>query len=399
MNPRERLLRAMRGQPVDRVPLVLPHCQLASADGLAEIQDPLRRRLAERTFGRMHFDVGVPACVNRYLVTPPQRIRSEAADVPDGRRRRLGTIDTPKGELTFVTEWNRQSAQTTWTVKYPCETYDDIRKIASVPWERPANLAPPALDRLPDAFADRGIVRTGVSSPFVCVAGMMRYERFLELCATDLGLMKELTEICRQRIVDVLSVLFARPGIEYVWMGGSEWVTAPMASPRIYDALVQEQERSIIDFVHSQPLPDALPEVPDLREGSTGDAAHPIVHVHCHGRVRHALARTIERGADYTEPVEPPPDGDITMAEAKALAAGRITLGGNIEARVLCNETERAVRAAVHAAFEGGADRFVLAPTEGPSPTLGHREFRNWMAMVDAWEELSPIGAATRRDA
>ena len=370
MNPRERLLRTMRGQPVDRAPLVLPHCQLASAGGLAKIQDPPRRRLAERTFERMHFDVGVPAYVNRYLVTPPQRIRSEATDLPNGRRRRLGTIDTPKGELTFATEWNRQSAQTTWTVRYPCESYEDIEKIASVPWERPEKLAPPELDDLPDAFAERGIVRTGVSSPFVCVAGMMRYERFLELCATDLPLMEELTEICRQRIVDVLGVLFARPGIEYVWMGGSEWVTAPMASPRIYDALVQDQERSIIDLCHRH------------------DA---IVHVHCHGRVRHALARTIERRADYTEPVEPPPDGDITMAEAKALAAGRITLGGNIEARILCNESEEAIEAAVGAAFEGGKERFVLAPTEGPSPTIGEREFRNWMAMVDAWDELSPI--------
>ncbi len=51
--------------------------------------------------------------------------------------------------------------------------------------------------------------------------------------------------------------------------------------------------------------------------------------------MRHALERTIERGADYTEPVEPPPDGDITMAEAKRLVAGRLALGGNIDCRVL----------------------------------------------------------------
>lgn len=53
-------------------------------------------------------------------------------------------------------------------------------------------------------------------------------------------------------------------------------------------------------------------------------------------------------GADYTELVEPPPDGDITLAEAKRLAAG-------------C------------------------------SPTLGEGEFRNYLRLIDVWEELSPM--------
>jgi hypothetical protein len=361
----------MRGERADRVPLVVPGCLVPSADSLEQIEDPLRRTIAERIARQMHFDVGVNSHVNRYLVTPPHRIRSESEALPNGRRRAHGVIDTPRGELNFLTEWNPESPQTTWTLKYPCETYDDIDKIASVPWELPEGLRPPQLDDLPADFAERGIVRTGVSSPFVCVAGMMRYERFLELCATDLPLLQELTDICRQRVLDCLRVLFAEPGIEYVWMGGSEWVTPPMASPRIYDALVQEQERDLIDFVHTH-----------------SDA---VVHIHCHGHIRDALPKTIARGADYTEPCEPPPDGDITMAEAKALAAGRITLGGNIEARVLCYADEPTVEQAVRAAFEGGKERFVLAPTEGPSPRLSERECRNYLRLVDVWEELSPI--------
>ena len=370
MTPRERLLTTMRGETADRVPIVLPGFQHPSREAVERVTEPLRRQVAERVFERMHFDVGVGSAVNRYLVTPPQRMRHERRPLPDGEHETHGVIDTPKGELTFHTRY-APASRTTWTLKYPCETLADIEKIASVPWEMPPGVKPPELDDLPPAFERRGIVRTGISSPFVCVAGMMPYETFLLLCATELELIEELTEICRQRILAVLEVLFSEPGIEYVWMGGSEWVTPPMGSPALYDALVQEQERSIIDYVH--------------------DHSDAVVHIHCHGHVRHALARTIERGADYTEPVEPPPDGDITMAEAKALAAGRITLGGNIESRVLCNEDEGATAQAVRAAFEGGKGRFVLSPTEGPSPVLGEREFRNWMTMIDVWEELSPI--------
>ncbi len=370
-NPRERILRTLRGEKADRVPIVLPGFSYRSRSDVEKIADPLRRKIAERVMDKTDFRTQIPCYINRMLVTPPQRIRTEHRDLANGNRQTIGFIDTPLGELTYVTEWNPGS-RTSWQVKYPVENEDDIRKIASVPWELPEKLAPPDPGHMPDELSQRGLLTTHISSPFVCVSAMMSYEWFLELCYLDLDLVRELTEICKKRILDCVRVLLSRPGIEYVWMGGSEWVTPPMAPPMIYDALVQEQERSIIQYVHKN-----------------SDA---VVHIHCHGSVRDALPKMIDRGADYTEPVEPPPDGDITMAEAKSMAAGRITLGGNIECRVLCAECEDAVEAAVRAAFEGGKERFILRPTEGPSPTLSEQEFNNYMRMMDVWEELSPLG-------
>ncbi len=371
MTPRERLLAAWRGETPDRVPIHMAGFEVGSREQLAGIGEKFRREIAERLYDQMHFETVIGSGINRYLVTPGQRMRREVEDRPEGVRRTTGYIDTPKGELRFITEYSSQ-LHTGWTVEYPVKNLDDIEKIRSVPWERPAHINPPDLSNLPADFAARGIYSTRISSPFVCVAGMMDYEMFLGMCLTDLELLKDLTAICLDRIMDVLSVLLSEPGIEHVWMGGSEWVTPPMASPRVYDELVQEQERTIIDYIHAH-----------------SDA---VVQIHCHGHVRHALQRSIERGADYTEPVEPPPDGDITMAEAKALAAGRITLGGNLECRVLCNESEEATEAAARAAFEGGKERFVLRATEGPSPALSEREFRNYLRAIDVWEELSENG-------
>lgn len=383
MTPRERLLTTLKGGIADRVPLMLPGFDFRTREAIDAHPDPFRREVAHRVFDDVAYRVQVESYVNRYLVTPPQRIRSETTPLPNGFNETRGVIDTPKGELTFTTQYDPLS-NTTWTLEYPVKTLDDVEKIASVPWELPKDLAPPSRGDLPKDFAQRGILATNISSPFVCVAGMMRFEQFLEWALTERALMLELTEVCRRRILDVLAVLFSEPGIEYLWIGGSEWVTPPMASPRLYDAFVQEQERSLIEYVHTQALPPLVPP-------GGGEMRGIVTHVHCHGSVRHALVRTIERGADYTEPVEPPPDGDITMAEAKALADGRITLGGNVECRVLCNEDEATVEAAVRAAFESGKHRFVLRPTEGPSPRMTEREFRNWMTMVDVWEDLSPI--------
>ncbi len=370
MTPRERMLAAIRGDTVDRVPLDLPGFRLRTREQVDQLADPRARQLGHRVFEHVAWFHEVPSRVNRCLVTPSQCITTREEALSGGVRRAVHTIDTPRGPLTQVRQFD-PAAQTWWTVKNPVESMDDIDRIRSVRWEAPIDLAPPEGAHCTDGFERRGILSTSISSPVVCVAGMMNYEWFLELALTEPEVVAELTEICRRRILAILDMLLSRPGIEYVWIGGSEWVTPPMASPAIYDALVQEQERRIIEAIHQR-----------------GDI---ITHVHCHGRVRHALSRMIERGVDYTEPVEPPPDGDITMAEAKALAAGRIALGGNVECRVLCNESVEAVDAAARAAFEGGSYRLVLRPSEEQSPVMSERELANYMRMVDVWEELSPV--------
>ena len=161
----------------------------------------------------------------------------------------------------------------------------------------------------------------------------MPYQYFLELCVTDFDLIKDLTRQCLERILSILDVILCENTAEYVWMGGCEWLTPPMGSPMLYEELVQHFEQKVIERIHS------------------GGA---ISHVHCHGNVRSTLELAIQRGGGFFEPVEPPPDGDITFAEAKALAAGRITLGGNIEARVLENEDADTVEETTRRAFDGG---------------------------------------------
>ena len=371
VNPRQRILTTLRGDRTDRVPLVLPGVTFQDAEEIARLTDPHRRELAERVFDETVYRVPVDSHVNRMLVTPPQRISRERTDLPNGDHRTRGTIDTPKGELTFATRHSRESS-TTWQVKYPVETLADIEKIASIPWELPRGLRPASRRDLPGDFDRRGLLVCSISSPMVCVAGMMPYQMFLELCVTEPALIAELTETCLRRILDCLDVLTGGGAVEYVWIGGSEWLTPPMGSPALYDTLVQDPERRLIDRIRER--------------------TDAIVHIHCHGRVRRAIEKMIERGADYTEPVEPPDDGDVTMAEAKRIAAGRITLGGNVECRVLAHESVSAVEAATRAAFEGGTDRFILRPTEGPSPRISRRERDNYLRMLDVWEELSPIG-------
>lgn len=367
MNVRDRYLAVLRGEAVDRVPLLLKEFSAPAQSELDTIEDPLARELAVRVWEHTPAIVNWDSYVNRILVTPPRYMRVVKQEQRSDGVYTTTEIHTPKGTLTSV-EAIKTGVFTSWHVKYPVTSRKDLDAIRSVPWEVPEEVRPVRKEELPWEFEEHNIMQTGVSSPMVCVADMMPFEMFLELCMTDLPLIEELTEICAERIADVMDVLFDGDEVDHLWMGGSEWLTPPMGSPRLYDALVFQQESRIIERAH--------------RSGA-------LCQVHCHGNVSGVLERIIESGADFLEPVEPPPDGDITFAEAKRRAAGRIALGGNIEARVLEHGEPADVEAATRAAFEGGGRGMVLKTTAGPLTRLTERMSRNYHRMVDIWEELS----------
>ncbi len=373
MCPRERFLRCVRGETVDRVPLFLEGLHNRSREEVEQIENPYLRELAERFFPQTHYFVWNWAPVNRYLVTPPQFVRHVSEERDGDNVVVTQEIETPKGKLPFRVGHNPTS-RTHWMVKYPVETLEDIEKIRSVRWELPPDFGPPDLSALPEDFERRGVLISGVSSPFVCVAAMMPFETFLEFCLTEFELMKELTEICLERILSALEMVLSERTIEFVWMGGSEWLTPPMASPRLYAELVQPYEKIVIERIH---------------------AAGALSWVHCHGNVRDTFDMVIERGADFFEPVEPPPDGDITFAEAKERAAGRMTLGGNVEARILECGGEAEVEAAARAAFAGGKKRMMLRNTAGPIGAMDERTYRNYKVLLDVWDECAVIDVPT----
>jgi len=383
MTPRERFLSVLRGQPVDRIPLDMQgfnnHYSPAvegwyGFPSYAEVRqnsDPGYEEIAARVEDKCIAQYHVPSWANRYLVTPRQWIHETTVGRKGDRVRYVREIDTPKGKLRGVVERSSESVGTIWTVKNPVESEEDIEKIRSIPWELPEGLDVANVESLgPDRYGRR-VLYTYVTSPAICVAGMMDFQAFLMMCATDLPLIEELTGECLRRELQILDVLLAGPGIDVVWIGGSEWLTPPLASPATYESLVQRQETRLIERIH---------------------AAGALAHVHCHGNVRETLGLTIARGADYFEPVEPPPDGDITFAEAKEMVDGALVLGGNIELALLEEGSEQEVEKAVKEAFRRRRQSMVLATSAASNqPVFSRNALRNYHRLVDLWEELSTL--------
>ena len=367
MTPKTRFLNACVGKTVDRVPLFLKGFQLIThRDEVAQIEDPLRRGLAERVYPLQNAFHVHPTGLNRYYVTPPQQIREHTAKL-DSSENRIAEyrIDTPRGELRYEVGSNDRT-ETSWHVSYPVKTLDDLEAIRSIPWELPRNVRP--LHSRPADPNERILTMIRISSPVVCVADTMSFEMFLELCATDLPLVERMTRECYERVADILEYHLSMNTIDMVWIGGSEYVTPPMASPRVYDALVAPFEKKLIATAHE---------------------AGSLIWVHCHGCVRNALNLVANNGADLFEPVEPPPDGDIEFSEAKRLVRDRLTLGGNIESRIIEGGERDEVIDAVHAAFEGGTNRMMLIDSAGSVRKYTSRMTENYHAIIDTWESLS----------
>jgi len=368
VNVRERYLAALRGEPVDRVPLRLEGFTAPARSELAKIDDPVRREIAERAFDHVPAFIGRDTFVNRHLVTPPRFIRKVREEDRSDGVYTTTEITTPKGTLTYV-DAVKTGVLTNWNVKYPVNSREDLDALCSIPWELPHGLGPARRVGIEWETVAHNVHQIHVSTPMVCVAGAMPFQMFLELCASDLPLVEELTALCEERIMRILDVALEGDEVDQVWIGGSEWLTPPMASPKLYDLLVFPQETRIIERAH--------------RSGA-------VVQVHCHGNVAGVLDRIIESGANFLEPMEPPPDGDITFADAKRRAAGRIALGGNVEARVLEHGDTPEVERASRAAFEGGGHRMVFKTTAGPIMRMDERARKNYHTMLDVWEELSP---------
>jgi uroporphyrinogen-III decarboxylase len=196
------------------------------------------------------------------------------------------------------------------------------------------------------AYGERGMVELGISTPMVCTSHLMIFHQFLEWCASERVLIIRLIEAACERICVRLEHVLKAGVIDGIWLGGSEQATPPMMSREFYDDLVVPYDGRITELVH--------------RYGA-------LVHVHCHGKVNGVFERMMDLGADMLDPVEPPPDGDIEIGEAKRRARRRMVLMGNIEFRHLEFATRQEIDELVRRALcEQGKAGIMLYPSATP---------------------------------
>ena len=147
---------------------------------------------------------------------------------------------------------------------------------------------------------------------------------------------------------------------------GPELCIPPLQSPADFDEFVVEYDRKLIDLIH---------------------AYDGLVWCHCHGGMARVLDGFLAMGIDVLNPVEPPPMGDVTLAQAKARVGHRITLEGNIEQGEFYRASTSRIRQLVRQAIREGAPGygFILCPTSGFQEwsEVDDRYVANYLAYID----------------
>lgn len=260
------------------------------------------------------------------------------------------TVDTPQGPLRSVftaSRLGKPGYQKEYLLKEPA----DLQRVLAIPYE-PFPFSRESYDAAEARAGERGIAMFMVDHAMYGLQRIIGSEAFalwsLECREALVAVMQRFAERVRQQVDTVFDAGLAPI---FGWYG-PELCIPPLMSPADFDDFVYALDRPLIDRIHER-----------------GGA----VWVHCHGRMGPVLERFVEMGTDVLNPLEPPPMGDVTLAEAFARAGDRMGLEGNIETHDLMTGTAEQVRERVREAVAAGRGRrFILCASshymEWPDP-------------------------------
>ncbi|MDD5676453.1 MAG: uroporphyrinogen decarboxylase family protein [Kiritimatiellae bacterium] len=223
-------------------------------------------------------------------------------------------------------------------------------------------------------IGDRGIVNVSLGiNPAGAAVELMGSDQFAMFSVTDRDVIHALCERQMQIILSVVKFLLAHKVGPYFCMSGEEYVTPPLHGPGDFNDFNVKYDKPIIDLIHE---------------------ARGRVHIHCHGRIKHVFSGFIDMGADVLHPFEAPPMGNITAAEAKAQARGKLCLEGNIQIAAMYEHTPEAIRSETETLIRDAFDDhngLIVCPTASPYIRgAGAQCLEPFKAMIDAVVNWKP---------
>lgn len=368
LSPKERVLRTIAGEPVDRIPIwpplpwhplypepepgdwkTLPNYQQL-LPLVAEHTDPLvHLMIPERLSSEGTLDTAEKRAAyggifdRRFFLAPPDRVDVVEEPTAGGGKIWHYTVHTPKGDLRGR-DLVRPGVDTTWEIEPLVKDVDDAEKLLSVPYR----FDTPDLSGFfadVERLGDRGVPVCFVTTPMVMVSHMMDLQRFMEWTILERSLINRMIETAYERVAERLRFVLDGGVGPLFRFGGSEQATPPMMGRRGFEEFVLKYEAPLWQMTRE---------------------AGQIVWVHCHGKISTVIDDFVAGGAQLTDPVEPPPQGDIEIGEAKRrAAAGPMTLIGNIEVSDLYQCTPDEIEIKVKQAIcEGGRNHFMLGNSD-----------------------------------
>jgi uroporphyrinogen-III decarboxylase len=356
------MLAAIRHEPVDRVPFATYNLNPLGPN--EHTKDATYREL----LAKVEQSAGVfakirPKGLSVGLSGPKEGMVETLTEGSGDDRKRIMTVHTPKGDLesiTFIPE-NKPP----YNAKPLLASEEDAEKYMSIPYE------PPVWDvsgvhQFVDAAQPWGVPLVMYTEPFSAICKSFDFEDFCIRCLTERPLIEKLIEWAFERCLENVRLLAeACKGIECVLhTGGVETCTPPMLSPALFRDVITPRLMRITDAIHGAGL---------------------FAGIHCHGRVKEVLPEIIAAGTDLLEPLEPPEQGNITLAELMEQAEGKLCMVGYIQDQEIytAKPGDMTKRVEEIAAVVAGRTGYVMTPTctpfDHPCSDVYRRNYLEWL--------------------
>jgi len=368
MSGRERLLRVFRQQETDRMPIWLWGVDPMFKSGRPS-WDPLYELVEKYELDIMRGWSPRPKPASNPNPPPPsERMQSDRLDMWEYHHK----INTPKGELTQI-YYAPKDGSPGYVRKDYIKTVEDAEKWLSLPH----NIVEPEIEtesyfELLQKTGDRTILMVGIGEAMYSIEAMMGSETFGFFLMDERELLHEMIRRSYEQIENVVKYYLAHDVGDYYGWVGPELCIPPLASPKDFREFVFKYDKPIIDLVHD---------------------AGKLTWIHCHGDMKPVLLDFVEMGLDCLNPIEPPPIGGITLAEAKKLINGRMTLDGGVENGAFDllepDEMEKVVEETIAMGKPGGCYIFGQTSDPGTWVSLNEKHIANFKAFVETAVRLA----------
>jgi hypothetical protein len=289
----------------------------------------------------------------------------------DSRFTRL-TFKVGGSKLSSLTRRDKY-LDTVWTVESLLKNNEDVKLFLELPdeiFEESFDI--PHLFEEERKLGDSGIVMVDTEDPVCAVAALFNLEDFSVFAFTEPTLCHRLLEK-HARYIHKRTEKTAREFPGRLWrIYGPEYITEPfLPAPFFEDYVVR----------YTGPMVKLIKE-----NGG-------IVRIHSHGSIKNVLDYIVEMGADATDPIEPPPHGDVELKYLREKYGKQLVFFGNIEIADLesmpNDSFRRLVKQSIADGTSGEGRGFVLMPTSAPyGRTISDRTFRNYQIMVEEVENI-----------
>jgi uroporphyrinogen-III decarboxylase len=298
-----------------------------------------------------------------------QFVKEEVWEHENSRFTRL-TFRIGRKELTSLTRRDK-NLDTVWTVEYLLKNNDDVKLYLELPDEIfEENIDISHLAEQEDKLGDRGIVMVDTEDPVCAVASLFNLENFTTFAFTEPELCHNLLEK-HARYLHKRTEKVAREFPGRLWrIYGPEYITEPFFPPHFFADYVVRYTGPMVKHIKNY---------------------GGFARIHSHGNIKNVLDYIVNMGADATDPIEPPPHGDVELKYLRSKYGKQLVLFGNIEITDIENMPSDKFRLIVKQSIADGTSGegrgFVLMPSSAPyGRNISDLTLRNYQIMVEEVE-------------